>query len=231
MKNNHGIEPTQFKIKDTSKAIYCGFDVGPIFGDFEICVYGRNDEPEQYIINLKGAYGCEDNSLFIGGTESKGEVSFEVLDFEVYCIDNYNSYIRDTCKHPNVICECFKTKDISKESLKQFDDDIELLHDLDAAHCNNFNLYRKVSRHYLKNPSKLLPKTQLVDRQYDSYLREWLGKDYKWKLIHRTSEHKYSSESFHDCCDDKGPTLTIIKCTNGCIFGGYTAQSWSGYSI
>ncbi len=71
----------------------------------------------------------------------------------------------------------------------------------------------------------------LLDEQYDSYLREWLGNDYKWKLIYRASEHRYTAESFHQYCNNKGPTLVLIKSSEGWIFGGYTTQSWSGWSI
>ena len=71
----------------------------------------------------------------------------------------------------------------------------------------------------------------LENSEYDSNLREWLGNDYKWKLIYRASEHGYTAESFHECCDDKGPTLIIIKSSGGWIFGGYTTQSWSGKGI
>ena len=67
-----------------------------------------------------------------------------------------------------------------------------------------------------------------MNQQYDDILREWLGNDYKWKLLYRASEHGYTAGSFHRCCDDKGPTLVIIKSSGGWIFGGYTTQSWSG---
>ena len=67
----------------------------------------------------------------------------------------------------------------------------------------------------------------LENTEYDAKLREWLGNDYKWKLLYRASEHEYSAESFHDYCDDKGPTLIVIKSSEGYIFGGYTTQSWS----
>ena len=56
--------------------------------------------------------------------------------------------------------------------------------------------------------------------------------DYKWKLIYRSSEHGYTGSSFHEYCDDvNGPTLVIIKSSEGWIFGGYTTQSWSGKGI
>ena len=34
--------------------------------------------------------------------------------------------------------------------------------------------------------------------------------------------------AFHDKCDDQGPTLVLVKDTDGNVFGGYTQQSWSG---
>ena len=68
-------------------------------------------------------------------------------------------------------------------------------------------------------------------QQYDDKLREWLENDYKWKLLYRSSEHGYSAESFHKCCDNKGPTLVVIKSREGWIFGGYTTESWSGDRI
>ena len=70
-----------------------------------------------------------------------------------------------------------------------------------------------------------------MNQQYDDILREWLGSDYMWKLIYRASEHRYSAESFHEYCDDKGPTLIVIKSDEGWIFGGYKTQSWSRRGI
>ena len=47
------------------------------------------------------------------------------------------------------------------------------------------------------------------------------------KLIFRASEHEFKSSAFHSKCDNKGPTLTIIKTNNGNLFGGYTPISWN----
>ena len=110
------------------------------------------------------------------------------------------------------------------------EDRAELLNDLDAIHCDDSNLRMKILK-YLKNPSEFLPNTEIGSQQYDDKLREWLGNNYNWKLLYRASEHEYSAESFHEYCDDKRPTLVVIKSTTGYIFGGYTTQSWSGKSI
>ena len=73
--------------------------------------------------------------------------------------------------------------------------------------------------------SPFLRNTILFGNEYDDKLREWVG-DYKWRLLYRASEHGYTVKSFHEYCDDKGPTLIVIKSSGGWIFGGYTTQSW-----
>ena len=73
--------------------------------------------------------------------------------------------------------------------------------------------------------SPFLKESVISEGQYDDKLREWVG-DYKWRLIYRASEHDYTADSFHKYCNDKGPTLIVIKSSGGWIFGGYTTQSW-----
>ncbi len=48
-----------------------------------------------------------------------------------------------------------------------------------------------------------------------------------WKLVYRASKDGFGSEKFHAKCDGISRTLTVIKSTNGNIFGGYTDQAWS----
>ncbi len=235
MKNAHGVEPIRFmKRKESNCAISCIPEYGPSFGadismlvkrNLSLC-YIHNDGEEGYECHSEYK-----SSLFVNTAEPDEENKFSVLDYEVFGINYENrDYIYNVCKYPDIIWSYLETKDISEDSLKQFDDDIELLNDLDAIHCDNGSIRLKISQLCLKNPSELLPNTHLVSQQYDSKLREWVG-DYKWKLLYRASEHEYSAESFHECCDDKGPTLIVIKSSGGWIFGGYTTQSWSGIGI
>ena len=46
-------------------------------------------------------------------------------------------------------------------------------------------------------------------------------------LLYRASRDGWAASNFHSCCDNKGPTVTVIKSGNN-IFGGYTDQSWTG---
>ena len=227
LKNPHGVEPTRYKKREESKyAIDCDPYYGPIFGDSDICINDNCNERDRCLIYNDGTNGYECNpehriSLFVN------ENTFSVLDYEVFSIVFENrDNINKLCKHPDIIWEYIETKDISEESLKQFDDDTELLNDLDIVHCKDSNIRLKISRYYFENPSELLVNTQIVDEQYDEYLLEWTDY-YKWKLIYRASEHGYSAESFHEYCDGKWPTLIVIKSTGGWIFGGYTTETWT----
>ena len=47
-------------------------------------------------------------------------------------------------------------------------------------------------------------------------------------LLYRGSRDGFGAADFHAKCDDKGATVTIVKSTEGCIFGGYSDQSWVG---
>ena len=221
------------KRKESGYAIGCHLMDGPNFG-FDIVLNNHDLENSCFINHDIHTYECHPeykSSLFVNNAGTDEVNKFSVMDYEVFGIDFENrGNIYKLCKYPDIIWNYIETKDISEESLKQIDDDIELLSDLDVLNCDNA-IRLKISQFCLKNPSEFLPDTQLVSQQYDSKLREWLGNDYKWKLIYRSSEHRNATKSFHKYCDDKGPTLIVIKSSGGWIFGGYTTKSWSGDRI
>ena len=240
LKNPHGVEPTRFlKRKESRWAIKYRQDCSPIFGNYDgsdIHIGDKCNKENSCFIENDGTYeykcDCKHKKfLFVNSAGNDGRNEFTVLNYEVFGIDYENrANINVLCKHPDIIMKYIETRDISEESSKQFEDDTELLSDLDTIHCEDSDIRLKISNYYLKNPSELLPNTHLMSEQYDDELREWIG-DYKWKLLYRASEHDYTYNSFHEYCDDKGPTLIVIKSSGGWIFGGYTTQSWSGFSI
>ena len=237
MKNPHGVDPTQFmKRKESEYAIKCEPEHGPVFGS-DIEIYDNCNVRNRCSISNDGTneYECHSeykSSFYVNTSGSAERNSYSVLDYEVFGIDYENrNNIYKLCKHPDIVWEYIQTKDISDDTLKQIDSEEEIRKDFDLIQCNDHDIRLKISKCSLRNESKLLYNTTIVGQQYDSVLREWLGSDYKWKLIYRASEHGYTAKSFHECCDDKGPTLVVIKSIGGWIFGGYTTQSWSGDSI
>ena len=50
-------------------------------------------------------------------------------------------------------------------------------------------------------------------------------------LLYRGSRDGFKASKFHELCDNKGPTLTIIQSDFGHIFGGFTMQSWANTGV
>ena len=59
----------------------------------------------------------------------------------------------------------------------------------------------------------------------NNFLKERLSGESNFVLIYRASRDGWHSSKFHALCDDKGPTVTVVKNGNN-IFGGYTEMSW-----
>ena len=47
--------------------------------------------------------------------------------------------------------------------------------------------------------------------------------------LYKASRDGFEASKFHSKCDKSSGTLTIIKTSNGNIFGGFTTENWSGY--
>jgi hypothetical protein len=75
----------------------------------------------------------------------------------------------------------------------------------------------------LKKSSSILKEEFAFMRQ----LQKWLEEKCKWNLCYRASRDGWSAKAFHRHCDNKGPTVVLVK-ANNCVFGGYTDQNWDG---
>ena len=69
------------------------------------------------------------------------------------------------------------------------------------------------------------------DVNYLTHLSTWLkpvaqSKSSRWKRCWRASVDGWAASTFHGRCDNKGPTVTIIRVGGKYIFGGYTSLSW-----
>ena len=69
------------------------------------------------------------------------------------------------------------------------------------------------------------------DVSYLTYLSTLLkpvsSKSSQWRRCWRASVDGWAASTFHGRCDNKGPTVTIIRVGGKYIFGGYTSVSWS----
>ena len=49
----------------------------------------------------------------------------------------------------------------------------------------------------------------------------------KWRLVYQASRDGFDADVFHSLCDQRKNNLTIIKSTNGNIFGGFSEMEWN----
>ena len=59
-----------------------------------------------------------------------------------------------------------------------------------------------------------------------SQLTNYNDNTLKLKLLYRSTRDGNTVKKFHEFCDNKGPTLTLIHSEFNHVFGGYTNVSW-----
>ena len=71
----------------------------------------------------------------------------------------------------------------------------------------------------------------LTNVEEQRVLRSWLPEAMAggWRLLFRASRDGYAASVCHSRCDNKGPTVTVVK-SRGNIFGGFTEESWTNQS-
>lgn len=70
--------------------------------------------------------------------------------------------------------------------------------------------------------------TSLITKEFEDIklLIDSLNKPKSFKLLFRASQHNFESSKFHQLCDGKENTLTLIKTEFGKIIGGFTPLAW-----
>ncbi|CAB3986095.1 Hypothetical predicted protein [Paramuricea clavata] len=69
--------------------------------------------------------------------------------------------------------------------------------------------------------------------ELDNKLSEWLPGTGTWRICWRGTEHGFAAPIFHEKCNEKKPSLVIVKVVTGdksLIFGGYCTATWAGES-
>ena len=63
--------------------------------------------------------------------------------------------------------------------------------------------------------------------KYIGLLEQWLNGVKSWKLCYRATDNGWAASSFHRQCDNKAPTVTIIR-SGIYIFGAYANVAFGG---
>ena len=72
--------------------------------------------------------------------------------------------------------------------------------------------------------SKQMTQAQMATLR--GFLEQYRGQFKGWKLLYRASEKGFLAVNFHQKCDNRGPTVTIITNTINRTFGGFTKENW-----
>ena len=70
--------------------------------------------------------------------------------------------------------------------------------------------------------------TILTNVDHRKILKGWLPEVLvgEWRLLFRASRDGFAASAFHSKCDNKGPTVTVVK-SGANIFGGFTEKPWT----
>eukprot|EP01132_Coremiostelium_polycephalum_P008441 gene8441-10368_t len=100
---------------------------------------------------------------------------------------------------------------------------------LESSIQKNKEIVKEKEKEYIESVNSIKKETQekLIK------INEWAGfsKYKKWNLIYKASRDGFGGLKFHEKCDGKGETITIIKSSNGNEFGGYTSLSWNSAGL
>ena len=73
--------------------------------------------------------------------------------------------------------------------------------------------------------SKIISNDGVYLRHLGMFLAPFVGNNSDWKLCYRSTTHGAKDTVFHDKCDGKRNTVTIVK-KNEYVFGGFTDIPW-----
>ena len=89
--------------------------------------------------------------------------------------------------------------------------------------------YKKHQAQMIYNLNSLIIEKNI---KYNKILKNWINPNMKIKseLLYRMSRDGIEYSTFHNLCDNKGATITLIKLEDGNILGNYTPLSWDSTS-
>ena len=166
---------------------------------------------EEQLINSNEQIINDVNFLKNENTQLKNDISF--LKNEVNKLKNDNNQL----KNDNIQIKDNSTR-LKNENIQLKNEVIELKEKLNILRSWRDNLIIHNLDSKIINDNKT----------YNEMLKNWINSERKIKaeLLYRLSENGDNISTFHELCDNKGPTLTLFHVNDGNIVGIYTPLSW-----
>lgn len=235
LKNPFNSLPTKLKSFGSFYSLRCHPSCGPIFANFDYDLYISdhcNENDDCYIGNGSDHCGFESDyqnkrSFFVNTNTPDKTNYFSVSDYEVFSLDTDTDLLPYGIHYHDFILNYQNDNNMDFSLLPKDANENDVYADLNLISIlEPTKDVLKISKHFFVTPSDIFPNTTIIEKQYDSYFKEWIG-DFQWKLVYRASDNQYTAKSFHEKCDNlNSPSVVVIKSTGGWIFGGFLTTSW-----
>ena len=144
--------------------------------------------------------------------------------------DNLVSYINECINIENNIKNINQVNEDFKKCQSDNGDNIKVVYDdkLNSIFENIKLLGKILVFHKDNNLDSVILNNDLNSKELIyNWIKEKINKDLiKFEKIFTMTKNGSSCKDFHNYCDNKGPTLTLVKTTKKKIFGGFTPLNW-----
>ena len=137
------------------------------------------------------------------------------VENNIKIINNINSNINNIYNSKNMIIKFIP----EEKEMNEFTENIKNFGQIVSIDKNYNNFFKS---------SSIIKDDEDNINLIKTWILETIKKvEIKFELIFKMSENGTKSEDFHKYCDNKGPTLILVKTTNNKIFGGFTPLNWN----
>ena len=68
--------------------------------------------------------------------------------------------------------------------------------------------------------------SSLLNSRHFGILKGYFSQSPKFTLLYVGSQHEFKSRMFHELCDNRGPTISVVRTEFNHTFGFYTSVAW-----
>ena len=182
----------------------------------------NTEEKKQLILTLCFYSGFEEQKIDFILTSKllEKEDIIPLLVKKIVIIENENKQLHEE------INKCNKNYDKLKNELeevvnwkKKYENNLEELLKIKS----NQEALKQIDSNIIKTKEEL----KLIDDRIKNNDPILMKKKINYNLLYRGTRDGDQVKTFHSKCDNKKPTLSIIKTKKGMRFGGYTEQTWN----
>ena len=161
----------------------------------------------------------EENNIIYISIPTKHPRIKEILFILEENVKDENQKVQDLIKYISIINKKVKILEEENNQLKEKIKEFEI-----------YIPYLKHCKYIFDNKISNLNSVIIANNEdYISKLKIWINpdKEIKAKLLYKMSRDGMSFSTFHNLCDNKGPTVVLTQTTYGNILGMYNPLNWN----